>query len=101
MRDFEDELRAALSRTEPPPGFPDRVMARLPVRRSYPRWIGLVAAILLVISSFSAWEVRRQREQRNAAERAQIELKQAMEITASTLETTKSLLQRHLEGRRI
>jgi hypothetical protein len=57
MASFEDELRSALRRHEPSPGFTDRVMARVaaapvrrPARASQPwvRWVAGIAAALLL-----------------------------------------------------
>jgi hypothetical protein len=100
MRDFEQELRSALSRRDPPPGFADRVVARLPARRGRPRWLALVAALLIAIVSFTLWQQQRQ-QRRIAAEKARAELIRALEITSSSLEVTRVMLQRQTEGRTI
>jgi hypothetical protein len=100
MNDLEQDLRKALSRREAPPGFSDRVLARLPRQRGYPRWLALVATLLIAIAGLSAWQLR-QRQQRIAAEKARADFVRALVITTSTLETTRALLQRTTGGRTI
>ena len=95
---FDDELRAALKRREPPDGFVERVLARaqspvaarrpswrerwgwwlIPGRR--PAWItaGVVAAMLLVTSGV---EYRRRRQ----GELAKQQVMLALEIAGSKL----------------
>jgi hypothetical protein len=97
MNELEQDLRNALRRREPPPGFADRVRARLPRKRVYPRWLALAAMLLIAIAGLSV----REREKRNAAERARADFVKALEITTSTLETTRVLLHRQTEGRTI
>lgn len=52
MSEWEDELRSALRRREPPHGFAERVLAHAAPRRSpVQRWAwGAVAACLLVLA---------------------------------------------------
>ena|SRR5579871_744786 len=50
---LEDELRLALQRREPPPGFTERVLARAyspvrPAQRSWTRWVAALAASVLL-----------------------------------------------------
>jgi hypothetical protein len=81
MREFEDELRSALRREEPAPGFAGRVLARTRSNKS-PRhtgWIaGAVAACVLL--SVGGFEYR-QYEGRKAKR----ELLLALEIAGSKL----------------
>ena len=46
---LDEELRRALSRKDPPPGFAARVMAR--TRRAMPRWILAAAAVLAIAAA--------------------------------------------------
>src|SRR5262245_42443809 len=100
MNDLEQDLRNALCRREPPPGFAGRVRARLPERRNHPGWLALVATLLIAIAGWSMWQAREQ-ERRLAAEKARAELVKALQIATSTLETTRALLHRQTEGRTI
>ena len=96
MDRFEDELRHALRRKEPPDGFTERVLARaraLPRRsglwRSVAGWFRLpavrfaavVASLLLVI----AVQEYRVRQARAEGERAKAQLMLALQITGSKL----------------
>ena len=89
MMDFEDQLRDALGRKEPPDGFAERVAARIErshSRRNYlkPWAAGCLAASLLAgACGLKQFEDRRNRERGQAA-RAQ--LLQALEITGSKLQ---------------
>jgi len=83
---LEDRLRQTLGRKEPPPGFADRVMARLPVtmpaRRRSPgawRWLVAMAACLLMVAG-----IGRYREERRGVE-AREQLMLALEITGKKL----------------
>lgn len=95
MRDLENELRKALCRREPPPGFAGRVMDRIPRRRRPMPWMAAIAAVLvLVLAGISVRSVHRQQEQRIAAEKAKSELIYALQVTASRLETARTMLAR-------
>ena len=101
MNHLEDELRQAFARVEPPPGFADRIMARVPARRStwIPRnWMAAAAAALIAVVGAGSWEYQRAREQRIAAERAKAELIFALELTSSKLQATRSKVLRHTGG---
>ena len=101
MNHMEHELREALKRVEPPAGFADRVMARVPARRStwFPRnWITAAAAVLIAVVGAGSWEYQRAREERLAAEQAKAELIFALELTSSKLQATRSKLLRHTGG---
>ena len=60
MDQFEEQLKQALQRTEPNPGFEERVSARLNAGRGAPRyyqspWLRIAAAALVMIAGGSAW----------------------------------------------
>ena len=100
MNDFEQDLRAALRHREPPPGFAERVVSRLPERRGYPRWLALAAALLIAIAGMSIWQVR-ERQQRMAAEKAKAELIYALQVTSHGLQTARTMLVRQAQGKRL
>jgi hypothetical protein len=96
MNRFEDELRQALRREEPPDDFTERVLARaesLPrrsdvwwalagwFRRPAVRFAAVVASLLLVI----AVQEYRVRQARAEGERAKGQLMLALQITGSKL----------------
>jgi hypothetical protein len=113
MRPFEDELRRALRRREPPPGFTSRVMARVRQEADArtlagaksaiesagrPRWTGwgwfaprlrlgltTVAACLLLAVSLSVWQRHRQELQRREGEAARAQVMEALRITSAKL----------------
>jgi hypothetical protein len=89
MNPFEEELRAALRREEPPSGFARRVISAAPApvygRRN--GWlVGAVAACL--IAGFGSFEYR-QYEGRKAGR----ELRQALQITESKLNIAQRRVQ--------
>jgi hypothetical protein len=60
MDSFEEQLKQALTRTEPDPGFDARVAARLPSRDSSGRghhltWLRIAAAVLVMLAGGSMW----------------------------------------------
>jgi hypothetical protein len=118
MRPFEDELRRALRRREPPPGFTGRVLARVrqaadartvagaksgaqPARRPlWPGWswfgprlrLGLaaVAAALLLAVSLSVWQRHREEQQRREGEAARAQVMEALRITSAKLNRVRA-----------
>ena len=94
MSRLDDELRYALRRKEPPEGFADRVMARvpvtMPVRRPsmVVRWVAAAAACLMVVAGAGRYQ-----EYRRGMEAKQ-QLLQALQITQAKLELVESKLQR-------
>jgi hypothetical protein len=94
---FDDQLRAALKRQDPPEGFAERVLARaqaptatrLPSRRAWLAWlppwprqawvaVGAVAALLLVTSGV-------QYQRRRQGELAKQQVMLALQIAGSKL----------------
>ena len=92
--DFEDELRAALHREDPPPGFAGRVLARAaaPRRASWLRPFALALAAALLLASaglgYRDYQGRRAKQQVLLAMRitgfqwhkAQVKVREAMRI---------------------
>ena len=95
---IEDELRAALRREDPPPGFATRVVARAqskPARKfAFPRmiWAGAVAAMLVV--GFTATSEYRQMKGERAAREAVV----ALRIAAEKLNMTRDRALRRWEN---
>jgi len=118
MKSLEDELRRAMRRREPPPGFTERVLARVrqeaharsrvstasrvqPPRRA--RWSGwawfgyrlqlgfaAVAAALLLTISLSLWHRYREEQQRREGEAARAQVMQALRITGAKLNRVRA-----------
>lgn len=109
MKEMEEELRRALQRTEPPDGFADRVLARLPQRRSGFSWLapfGLsrswapaAAAALVVVVGAGSWGYHRieQHRQQQAAQ-VKAELFYALELTSAKLQATRAKLLKNTGG---
>lgn len=84
MKSFEDELRSALGRRNPPQGFSDRVMAAVGrLQQHQGRW-WLAAAAVLVLMLASIFE--RERRQRIESQAASEELVRAVEIVHAKLD---------------
>ncbi len=98
--EIELQLRAALARKEPPPGFAQRTVARatgITVTAPAPRrparvWVSLALAAMLLIG-FSAAGIQRVREQRRADEVKQ-QLMLALQITSQKLAVVERALDR-------
>jgi hypothetical protein len=99
MNDFERELREAFQRREPPPGFADRVMARIPHQMPQPKprpvwrreWMALAAAACLAVVGGGAYE---QHKRQVEGEKAKQELIYALTVATQSLEFTKSIITR-------
>jgi anti-sigma factor RsiW len=88
--DFERELKEQLQARPAPEGFTQRVMARVPERRTW-KWLGLGmpawrwAVVTLLVAGMVLGGLERDREQRVAGERAREQVLLALRITGSTL----------------
>ncbi len=82
---LEDELKLALQRKEPPPGFRQRVLAatRRP-RRPY-RSLAAAALLTLLLGGTTAHFI----EERREGERAKEQVLQALRITSHELRDTR------------
>jgi len=99
MTDFEDRLRQALRAEDPSPDFVAKVLQRVarPARRSLPaRW--LMAAAIVLAAAGVAQVSHQQRERRLRSERAQAELRLALEITSEKLNVVFRKLQSNQEN---
>ncbi len=92
MKNFEDELREALRAPDVPPGFANRVLARLPYayppqpgRPSLRRVTIWAAAVLICAGSLTGLQMERAREQRARGEKAREEVMLALRIAGTKL----------------
>jgi hypothetical protein len=87
--DIESQLREALQRRQPPPGWTARLEARVSAsRRRSPFWL---AAAAVVIVSFTGGLLQYRQQQQ--AEKARRDLMLALEITAGKLELVRNHIQ--------
>ena len=87
MSRLDDELRIALQRTDPPPGFAARVLAQAEIRSSRCRWwTAAIAAALLLAGGL---EFERERRIRAQGELAKQQVLLALRITGSKLQFVK------------
>lgn len=85
---FEKELREQLQTRSAPPGFADRVMARVPAKRPrrflwQPMWGWAAVAAVLAVTVLGGME--HERQQRIAGEHAREQVLLALRITGTTL----------------
>lgn len=82
MTNFEDELRSALRRENPPAGFANRVLERTSPRAGgRPHWAAWAVAASLLLS-MGGVEYKRRQDQ---GQRAKQQLLLALDITSSKL----------------
>jgi len=95
MTDFEDQLRRALERKEPSPGFAARVVASAARRRkpASTRWQAWGAAGIAASLFVGALSLDLDRRQRQEGEAARAQLIQAMQITSSQLQRIQKKVQ--------
>ena len=84
---LEDELKLALRRKQPPPGFRQRVLAATQRPRRTYAYRSIAAAVLLtaILGGTTAHYV----EQRREGERAKEQVLEALRITSHTLRDTR------------
>ncbi|SPE33064.1 conserved hypothetical protein [Acidobacteriia bacterium SbA2] len=109
MNPWEESLREALRRKDAPPGFSDRVLARvrdLPAREKRPwfraffarpalRW---AAAVLCLAIAVSVAYRGRQERQRRQGELARVQVKQALRIASVKLNAARRMVQEVNQG---
>lgn len=96
---LDNALKDALRRRQPPPGFADRVMARVPrqiaPKRSAPRWkrewLAVAASACIAVMGAGAWQ---QHQRQVEGEKAKQQLIYALTIASETLQTTKQMVTR-------
>jgi hypothetical protein len=89
MDRFEESLRGALARKDPPPGFAQKVAARARngTPKSYtPRWIAAAAVVVMAVGSGVAYR-------RHQGEVAKEQVMTAMKITAVKLHRIQAHVQ--------
>jgi len=100
MNEFEDRLKEALQRREPPVGFAERVIAAVPSHRNGPllvmhwRSAMAIAAVLLVMFSAGLFEWHRQAERARQAEAANRQLMFALKLAAEKLQRVQNRIER-------
>ncbi len=94
--DLEMQLRAALARKEPPPGFAGRTMARVerPPRAGANRWVSFALAAALLLSFGVAGVHRARQRQQVRADEAKQQLMLALRITSAKLAVVDKVLER-------
>ena len=94
--DFEMQLRAALTRKEPPLGFAGRTMARAVERPPHRanRWVSLALAAALLLSLGVAGVHRARQRQHVRADEAKQQLMLALRITSEKLAVVEKVLER-------
>ena len=55
MDPLEQQLKEALARRDPSPGFAERVIAKTSRRRVFPRWLATAAAVIVIAGGAEAW----------------------------------------------
>lgn len=95
---WDEALRHALRRREPPPGFAERVLERLRSQPAAPEqwprrwsWVAVAASIALLLAG--GWQYREYR-QRLRGEQAREQLLEALQITAAKLEALRDRIHR-------
>ena len=87
MSRLDDELRFALGRVEPSPGFAERVLAGVqPKRARRPWWAAAIAAAVLLAAGV---EFEHQRRVRAQGEHAKEQVMLALQITGMKLHHIK------------
>jgi len=106
----ENLVRSALRRVDPPAGFAERVLARLPAEKSgrkwyamrgwrlalMPQWAPAAAVLLIAGVVLGSWEAHQIRERKAKAEQAKVELLEALQITSAKIQYTRGRVFRAL-----
>ena len=105
MSSLDDELKSGLEsvlkRREPPPGFAERVMSRVPVashRRWAQSWMAAAAAALIAVLGAGTYEYQRSERTRQEGERAKAQLVFALEVASEKLQHTRAKVLKNSEG---
>lgn len=91
MDPFEQQLRGAFRRVEPPPGLEQRILLRVRPRppRPSPRWLAAAAvAVLVTGGSLGLLRWQQQRTRALQAERVRQQITLTLEITSRALART-------------
>jgi hypothetical protein len=87
MSRLDDELKIAMRREDPPPGFAERVLARAERRRTARPWWGAAIAAMVLLAAGAEFE--HQRRVRAEGEQAKQQVMLALRITGSKLHYIK------------
>ena len=96
MTDFEDALRDALRRDEPPAGFANRVVRRTRDERTRPprspvwMWAAAAAVVIAIGGGVQYRHVQQAREERARGEAAAEQVRKALHITGSKLQVVQT-----------
>ena len=96
MTNFEDDLRDALRREDPPAGFVKRVVRRVPDERRRGRrktiavWAAAAAIVIAIAGGMRYSAVERAREDRARGEAAAEQVREALRITGSKLQVVQA-----------
>jgi lysophospholipase L1-like esterase len=100
MSEWDQQLREALRRVEPPPGLAERILANLPPvpqRQSKRRplvFLAMAAALIILFLGALIHHRRMEQQQQQRAQEARRELVFALRVTAAKLAVVQSRLQR-------
>ena len=105
MDQFEDDLKLALRRVDPPEGFERRVLARLPgapppARRREHRLAAWAVAAGLIFASFGGVAVYQQYQQQRRALEARDQLLLALRVTGQKLDEVRNHINHFDHSRR-
>ena len=102
MTPLENELKSTFERRQPPAGFADRVMARVPPSRKRGwshSWLAAAAAAMIAVLGGGAYEYQKAERIRREGERARAELVFALEVASEKLQHTKAKVLKNYEDR--
>src|SRR5215203_5841765 len=97
---LDNALKEAFRRQEPPDGFADRVMARVPQQRPQRNspstrwkreWLAIAASACMAVLGVGAWQ---QHQRQIQGEKAKQELMYALTVASESLQVTKQLVTR-------